>query len=64
MGTVPWKHLEHQAAKKIPQLAERLLLTHCILGNFSCLSSANFFKINFLKKFLQKCHQNVKQFGP
>ena len=37
-------------------------LTHCILA---FLSSADFFfKINFLKKFFQKYHQNVKQFGP
>ena len=38
----------------------------CILGIFSCfLSSADFlFKINFLKKFFQEYHQNVKYFGP
>ena len=28
------------------------------------LSSADFFQINFLKKFFQEYHQNVKQFGP
>ena len=27
------------------------------------LSSADFFKINFFKKFFQEYHQNVKQFG-
>ena len=29
---------------------------------FCCLLI--FFKINFLKKFFQEYHQNVKQFGP
>ena len=28
------------------------------------LSSTDFSKINFLKKYFQEYHQNVKQFGP
>ena len=39
-------------------------LTHCTLGTFSLfLSSAEFFKFNFFKKFFQEHRQSVKQFG-
>ena len=38
-----------------------MIKTLCLLGNFSCffLSSAFFFKINFLKKFFQEYHSQV-----
>ena len=47
-------------------LSRRSLLTHCILGNFSCFFCRLliFFKVNFLKKIFQEYDQNVKQFGP
>ena len=43
-----------------------LILTLCMLGNFSCLSCRLlifFFKINVFQKFVQEHYQSVKQFG-
>ena len=41
-----------------------VILTHCILGNISFLSSAHSFQNQlFEKEFFQEYHQNVKQFG-
>ena len=43
-----------------------VLLTHCLLGNFSFFLCRLlfFFTINVFKKFFQEYHLGVKQFGP
>ena len=35
---------------------------NCLQTTLACLSSVDFFKINFFEKFFQKYHQSVKQF--
>ena len=35
----------------------------CFFFVFCCLSSADFFKINFFEKLFQEYHQSVKKFG-
>ena len=50
--------MTHQPGVYVP-LRALFLVFHAFL-----LSADFFFKINFLKKFFQEYHQNVKQFGP
>ena len=38
-------------------------LTLCLLGNFSCFSSSNFFQNQLFRKILQEYHERVKHFG-
>ena len=49
----------------MPESEIFVLLTLCILGNFSCICYRllTFFKISFLIKFFQEYDQSVKQFG-
>ena len=41
---------------------DRQLIAYWVIFH-DFLSSVFFFKINFLKKFVEEYHQNVKQFG-